>query len=71
MTAYDYLFLTLARGRPAHARLTEALPGAVGGREVVGQFAPQLGWASNEAAVLLRGPDEEEARTCSTLLRAP
>ena len=65
MTAYDYLFLTLARGRPAHARLNEALPAAIGDRELVGQFAPQLGWASNEAAVLLRGPDDEAARNAA------
>lgn len=65
MAAYDYLFLTLARGRPAHTRLAEALPGALGARELVGQFSPQLGWASNEAAVLLRGSDEEPARAAA------
>lgn len=65
MTTYDYLFLTLVRGRPAHARLTEALPAAIGSRELVGQFAPQLGWASNEAAVLLRGDADEAARAAA------
>jgi hypothetical protein len=56
---YDYLFLTLKRVPQPHpalsAHLTEvATPLAVEGGGVVGQFAPQLGWANNEAAVLVR-----------------
>ncbi|HTX50390.1 MAG TPA: hypothetical protein VME40_13475 [Caulobacteraceae bacterium] len=51
--AYEYLFLTLARGPTPHQALAERLRSA-SGVEVVGQFAPQLGWAGNEAAVLLR-----------------
>jgi hypothetical protein len=50
---YSYVFATLARvPTPHHALAAQlrALP-----REVVGQFAPQLGWANNEAAVLVWG----------------
>jgi hypothetical protein len=64
--AYDYLFLTLARTPALNPRapgphqalarrLSErgrALAEARG--EVVGQFAPQLGWANLDAAVLVR-----------------
>jgi hypothetical protein len=56
---YDYLFLTLARAPTPHPalarRLADAAPAlkAAGG-EVVGQWAPQLGWANDEAAVLVR-----------------
>jgi hypothetical protein len=57
--AYDYLFLTLRRVATPHlalaAQLQAAAPSlAAGGGGVVGQFAPQLGWAANEAAVLVR-----------------
>ena len=54
---YDYLFLTLEPGRAAHRALAErvaATPLAQAGGAALGQFFPQLGWASNEAAVLLR-----------------
>jgi hypothetical protein len=56
---YDYLFLTLARGPTPHqalsAHLRQAAPAlSEQGGEVVGQFAPQLGWANTEAAVLVR-----------------
>jgi hypothetical protein len=56
---YDYLCLTLAREPTPHPalarRLTDAAPAlkAAGG-EIVGQWAPQLGWANDEAAVLVR-----------------
>jgi hypothetical protein len=59
-TAYDYLFLTLKGAAAAHAALAKSLRESAGpalaaaGGEVVGQFAPQLGWANNEAAVLVR-----------------
>jgi hypothetical protein len=63
---YDYLFLTLARAPTPHPalarRLADAAPAlkAVGG-EIVGQWAPQLGWANDEGAVLVRwsGPRGE------------
>ena len=61
MTAgYDYLFLSLERGRAAHGALAMHLKGLSGGGEVLGQFAPQLGWRSNEAAVLVRWPSAEK-----------
>jgi hypothetical protein len=53
-TAYEYLFLTLARAPTPHQALADKLR-AASDVEVVGQFAPQLGWAGNEAAVLVRG----------------
>jgi hypothetical protein len=57
--AYDYLFVTLQRSAApqaalaAHLRAGAAELAAANG-EVVGQFSPQLGWAGNEAAVLVR-----------------
>ncbi|MDB5480834.1 MAG: hypothetical protein JWO83_1887 [Caulobacteraceae bacterium] len=60
--AYDYLTITLGRGRAAWQAFATYVnsPGdeavaRVGG-EFVGLFAPQLGFASNEAAVLVRWP---------------
>lgn len=62
MTAqYDYLTFTLARGRKAwadfasHVRSAPAI--AAAGGELLGLFQGQLGFASNEAVVLLRWPD--------------
>lgn len=57
--AYDYVLLTLERApapHPALARnLADAAPALKGaGGAVVGQWAPQLGWANDEAAVLVR-----------------
>ena len=54
MSAYDYHRLTLARIPAPHQALAAHLRGA--GIDVVGQFAPQLGWANNEAAVLVLAP---------------
>ncbi len=51
---YDYVRLTLARVATPHQALAAHLAGVTG---VVGQFSPQLGWANNEAAVLLRRAD--------------
>ena len=56
---YDYLFLTLKRGPQPHQALAQHLAAAASalaaaGGEVVGQWAPQLGWATDEAAVLVR-----------------
>jgi hypothetical protein len=52
---YVYLIATLARVSTPHQALAAHLRGL--SAEVVGQFAPQLGWANNQAAVLLRGGD--------------
>jgi len=52
---YDYLFLALKRAPTPHQALADQLRGVSG--ELVGQFAPQLGWSNNEAAVLMRGGD--------------
>ncbi|HWF77805.1 MAG TPA: hypothetical protein VN694_11595, partial [Caulobacteraceae bacterium] len=57
--ACDYLFLTLARAPQPHPALAQKLAAAgptlqASGGEVVGQWAPQLGWANDEAAVLVR-----------------
>lgn len=58
---YEYLFLTLARGPAPHQALAERLRG-LSSVESVGQFAPQLGWAGDQAAVLLReAPGEPPA----------
>ena len=51
MSAYDYHRLTLARVPTPHQALAAHLGGL--SLDVVGQFAPQLGWANNEAAVLV------------------
>jgi hypothetical protein len=56
---YDYLFLALKRGPASHPALAAQLRVsgsaiAAAGGEIVGQFAPQLGWAGDEAAVLVR-----------------
>jgi hypothetical protein len=58
--AYEYITLELARGRDAWATVTSHLReqgrAAINdaGAELVGMFSPQLGFASNEAQVLLR-----------------
>ena len=71
MTAcYDYLFLSLQRGRAAHGALAKHLENLLGG-EVVGQFAPQLGWRSNEAAVLVRWPSAEERGDAAAIAGGP
>ena len=53
---WDYARLTLARVATPHQALATQLRRLPG---VVGQFAPQLGWANNEAAVLLRRRENE------------
>ena len=55
---YDYVRLSLARVPTPHQALAAFLRGST---EVVGQFAPQLGWANNEAAVLLRRREGDAA----------
>ncbi|MGA0599480.1 hypothetical protein ACO2Q3_02100 [Caulobacter sp. KR2-114] len=52
--AYDYLFLSLDGAGPAHRRLADALAAAGPAGGLVAQFTPQLGWAANEGAVLVR-----------------
>ena len=57
---YDYLFLTLKRAATPHPALAAHLREVAGpaiaaaGGEIVGQFAPQLGWSNDEAAALVR-----------------
>ena len=58
--SYAYQFLTLAPVPTPHQALAQRLRG-VAEAEVVGQFAPMLGWKTNEAAVLLRRSDGELA----------
>jgi hypothetical protein len=66
---YDYLTVTLGRGRAAWQAFAAQLNGAgaagiaQGGGEIVGLFAPQLGFASNEAVVLVRWPTGERGST--------
>jgi hypothetical protein len=61
---YDYLTFELARGRPAWEEFTAALRGkgtsalSATGADLVAAFAPQLGFASNEAVLLIRGAAE-------------
>jgi hypothetical protein len=64
MTArYDYLTITLARGRQAWADLSGAARGVPG---VIGLFQGQLGFASNEAVVLLRDAPDDCVATLRT-----
>ena len=52
---FDYLFLTLKRAAQPHPALAAHLKAvALAGGAVVGQWAAQLGWANNEAAVMVR-----------------
>jgi hypothetical protein len=62
---YDYALLTLARVPTPHQALAAHLQGFDG---LIGQFAPQLGWANNEAAVLLRADVEPGALTVPDLI---
>ena len=64
---YDYLFLDLpfTPGRSAARTLATQLDSAAvtaAGGEVVGVFAPQLGWHARQAAVLLRWSDDTPGR---------
>jgi hypothetical protein len=67
--AYDYLFLNLGRVPTPHQALAERLR-TLSDCTVVGQFAPQIGWSNNEAAVLIRWPDQS-AREVPDLGAAP
>ena len=74
---YDYLTFTLARGRPAfdafgkHVREVATPAIAAHGGEMLGLFQGQLGFASNEAVVLLRFPDARAADRLRELDQAP
>jgi hypothetical protein len=57
---YEYWFLTPGQLPTPHQALAVALA-KVTGAEVVGQFAPMLGWSTNEAAALLRRPGHDPA----------
>ncbi|HXC56979.1 MAG TPA: hypothetical protein VNU97_16895 [Rhizomicrobium sp.] len=65
---YDYLHVTLERGRPAWAAFAAHIHGTVApalaaeGGEMLGLFQGQLGFASTEAIVLLRWPDAGHGR---------
>lgn len=65
--SYEYLILSLGRVPTPHQALAEQLRSVSQG-EVVGQFAPMLGWKTNEAAVLVRG---STGKDLSTKLGAP
>ena len=73
---YDYLTFTLDRGRQAwidftaHVRSLAAPAIRAAGGEVIGLFQGQLGFASNEAVVLLRWPTAARERL-RELDRAP
>ena len=73
---YDYLTFNLVRGRQAWADLTAHVRTvtpkiASADGEVLGLFQPQLGFASNEAVVLLRWPDSGKSDRLRELDQAP
>ena len=65
--AYDYLSLELAPGRAAwealRAQMTSRVLPAIraAGGQGLGLFSPQLGFAANEAVLLVRWPDAARA----------
>lgn len=65
---YEYLFVQLKPQTPKPAfvkQLTETVRPAAraGGGEILGLFTAQLGWDSNDVAILLRWPATAERRT--------
>jgi hypothetical protein len=68
---YDYLFFDAATGASPFPRaaltvrplLENALAGTPG--QVLGVFAPQLGWTGSQTAVLLRWPGDNADRTAA------
>jgi hypothetical protein len=68
---YDYLLFDAATAAAPFPRavpmVRSLLDNALGGSEaeVLGVFAPQLGWTGTQAAVLLRWPGESDARTAA------
>ena len=75
--AFDYLTLTLGRGRAAWQTFADQVAGPAAadirrqGGELTGLFAPQLGFGSNEAAVLVRWPGGAPGSTGSITGAAP
>jgi len=59
MPTWEYAELTLERGPAAHRALAKALAERARAVPLIGQFSPQLGFASDEAVVILRGPGLE------------
>jgi hypothetical protein len=58
-TQYDYLVYELARGRPARVAFAQTMSAAAkalaaSGAQLLGHFAPQLGFDSTDAVVLIR-----------------
>lgn len=64
---YDYIGCTLGQGRAGWTKFQSSLNGAfrstlrASGGELLGLFAPQLGFASNEATLLLRWRNDSDA----------
>ncbi|HZZ37168.1 MAG TPA: hypothetical protein VFE03_15710, partial [Caulobacteraceae bacterium] len=73
VAAYEYLFASFegpaARGAAERGAAVAQAVEAVGGA-LVGQFTPQLGWAANEAALLLRAPGEGLEATTAAAAQA-
>jgi hypothetical protein len=59
LETYEYLFLTLSGAGPSHRALAQALAPLRPAGGLVAQFTPQLGWAANEGAVLIRADNAE------------
>ena len=63
---YDYMSYRLARGRTSWAAFAGFVRDDISGTlaetkiELLALFSPQLGFASNEAVVLVRGADKDE-----------
>lgn len=53
--SYEYAVLELERGAQAHRALSAHLKAKAQAPSLCAQFSPQLGFAANEAAVLVRG----------------
>jgi len=56
VTLWDYAELKLERGAQAHFALAKGLAARAPDGALIGQFSPQIGFASDEAVVLSRGP---------------
>lgn len=71
--AYAHVSLRLQRDRAAHRTLADRLYAndALAGAEVVGVFAPLLGYATNEAMVLIRADGAVSDATIDQVLKAP
>jgi len=61
---YDYLFLELKPGQDTRAKFVAHLKTMIPqikkeGGELLGMFNPQLGWSSQQVAVIVRWPNED------------